>query len=446
MSTIEDRLHSAIRETAGEITPGSVPPLTLPGPARPGWLGRAETMSRARRGYSWRRTAAPLAAAAAVVAVIAGSIALTSSGHLRSGPPGPAGGGTPGPAEALAAALAGIPAYYVGLPGYQGQKHRSAVVRASATGAALATVRVPPGYRTFTWVSGAADDRTFVVSAQRQITPAAGTQGAAKGPAGQESEAFFLLRFSPATHTARLRLLPVPPVRGNDKNGSRSGLGGIALSPDGSKLAMIIDRPSPLAPEIRVAEVATGSQRTWQWHGPGWLNDFWETLYPLSWEADGRTLAFQQGNGFYTTGVRLLDTQAPGSDLRSSSRLAAQWQFTEDVAGNIAITPDGSKVVAPVTVVTRNPVRSSLRITEFSARTGQVLRVAGEWIYKGTAGGQDVLWSNQSGSKLIVLAPAIRPFSGRVLTDPAWAVGVLSGGHFTPLPNVAALSTEYLAW
>ena len=34
MSTIEDRLHSAIRETAGEITPGSVPPLALPVAAR----------------------------------------------------------------------------------------------------------------------------------------------------------------------------------------------------------------------------------------------------------------------------------------------------------------------------------------------------------------------------------------------------------------------------
>jgi hypothetical protein len=102
--------------------------------------------------------------------------------------------------------------------------------------------------------------------------------------------------------------------------------------------------------------------------------------------------------------------------------------------------------VAPVTVVTKNPGRSYLRITEFSARTGRVVRVAGTWVYAGSAGGQDVLWSSNSGSTLIVAAPAASPVSGRVLTDPPWTVGVLSGRNFTPLPHSFAHDTDYLAW
>jgi hypothetical protein len=429
MSTIEDRLHSAIRETAGEITPGSVPPLTLPAGARAGgalWPGRSQSRT------SWRRIVTPLAAAAAVIAVIAASLVLTNSDGSRSTPSHHHPGGRAAAAGSPAAILASIPAYYVALTGYTGQKHLKAVVRASATSAPLAAVRVPAGYSSFTRVSAASDDRTFVVSAQRQA-------------AGRPEIAFFRLRFSPATRSAGLTLLPVTPVPGTDVSTPKPGLGGIALSPDGSKLAMVIDRAAPLTPEITVADVATGAQRTWQWHGAGWLNDFGETVYPLSWAADGRTLAFQQGHGFTTTGARLLDTQAPGTNLRTASRLAAQWQFSQDRAGNIAITGDGSKIVAPVTVVTKHPGRSYLRIMEFSSRTGRAQRVA-NWVCAGSEGGQDVLWSNSSGSTLIVLAPAADPTSNRVLQEPPFAVGVLSGGHFTPLPHAFAYATNYQAW
>jgi hypothetical protein len=444
MSTIEDRLHSAIRETASEITPDSVPPLTLPGPAR---ADRARWPGRSASRTSWRRVLTPLAAAAAVIAVIAASLILTSSDGSRSAPSHHHLGGGTVAAGLPAAVLASIPAYYVGLTGYPGEKHLKAVVRASATSAALATVRVPAGYSSFTRVSAAADDRTFVVSAQRHAAPVAGAHGAAaRLPDSQQEVVFFALKFNPADHAARLTLLPVQPVRGSDGNGSKFGVGGISLSPDGSKLAMIVDRPSPLTPEITVADVATGAQRTWQWHGAGWLDDFRGTISPLSWTADSRTLAFQQGHGFTTTGARLLDTQAPGSNLRTASKLAAQWQFSQDRAMNVTITGDGSKIVASVTQVTKHPARSHLRITEFSARTGQVVRVAGDWVYADGAGGQQVLWSNRSGNTLIVLAPATSPTSGKVLTDPPWAVGVLSGGHITPLPHADAVNTDYSAW
>ena len=88
------------------------------------------------------------------IAVVAASLAITS------GAPAPA----PQTAAARAAALASVPPYYVALTGYTGNAtaHWHAVVRATATGTALATVSPPRPYRTFSWVSGAADDRTFV--------------------------------------------------------------------------------------------------------------------------------------------------------------------------------------------------------------------------------------------------------------------------------------------
>ena len=60
----------------------------------------------------------PLAAAAAVIAVIAASLALTSSNGSRTAPSGHPGGG-PAVAGLPADVLASIPAYYVGLTGYR---------------------------------------------------------------------------------------------------------------------------------------------------------------------------------------------------------------------------------------------------------------------------------------------------------------------------------------
>jgi len=57
--------------------------------------------------------------------------------------------------------LAGVPPYYVAV-----KNSSQAQVRATATGATLATIKtsVP-----FVGVTGAADDRTFVLDAQRQV-------------------------------------------------------------------------------------------------------------------------------------------------------------------------------------------------------------------------------------------------------------------------------------
>ena len=447
MNTIEDRLRAAVQAAAGTVAPGSAPPLNLPG--QPGRPGRA----RRPRRSGWPRWVAPLVAAASVIAVIAASLAITGGGtHARPRPA--AGGPHTGPRPAApetraerAAALASVPPYYLTLTGYSGQPHRRAVIRASATGAVLATVAPPAPYGTFSYVSGAADDRTFALGAQRWVPVPAGRKGAAARRLNSSAPAkFFLLHFSPAARTARLAALPVPMTPGGLPQEGPAGLAGIALSPDGSKLAIAIERPAPLPPEITVAAVATGSERTWGWQGTGWIGDFRDSFQPLSWAADGRTLAFQEGHGNTTASVRLLDTDAPAGDLRSSSRQAAQWQFDEDNAGSIAITPDGSRVIAPVTTFLRHPLRGDLQIREFSASTGKLVRVAAHWRYIGGAGGEDILWTNSSGATLIVVGPDTSPFGHLNLRNPSWAVGVLAGGQFTPLPRAFAHYTGEIAW
>jgi hypothetical protein len=68
------------------------------------------------------------------------------------------------------------------------------VVRATATGAALATVRPPSPDIAVTVVTAAADDRTFVLAAAELNEP-----DAALSPAD-----YFTLRLDPAAGTARL--------------------------------------------------------------------------------------------------------------------------------------------------------------------------------------------------------------------------------------------------
>jgi hypothetical protein len=73
MNMLEGKVRRAISETAADIAPGSIPPLSL---AKPGPLSRP-----ARRRRWWRpRLTAPLAAAAAVAAVIAAAV-IAGTGH-----------------------------------------------------------------------------------------------------------------------------------------------------------------------------------------------------------------------------------------------------------------------------------------------------------------------------------------------------------------------------
>jgi hypothetical protein len=229
----------------------------------------------------------------------------------------------------------------------------------------------------------------------------------------------------------------------------------MALSPDGSKLAVPLRDAAAGGPAVQVFDVATGSERVWRWPGGGPVtNNAGDEGAVLSWAADNRTLAFQQWVTGNIIHLRLLDTTTPGGSLRAASRLllawpgdGATWHYVHGKISNVLfgfsaiITPDGSKIVAATEDLAKHPLSSALAFTEFSAATGKVVKVLGRWPIPGLYPGQtqDVLWTNSSGSTLIVLAhkpgvPTKAPNSGNS-ADYGIEFGVLNGNTFTPLPG-----------
>ena len=68
-------------------------------------------------------------------------------------------------------------------------------------------------------------------------------------------------------------------------------VGGIGLSPDGSKLAI------GLRQSIQIITLATGAKREWVLPGSGWAGNFKPFGQPFSWTADGRKLAWPRRTG-----------------------------------------------------------------------------------------------------------------------------------------------------
>ncbi len=430
MTSVEDRLRAATRAAAGTVAPDSAPPLRLPQePGRPGVTGRG------RR--SWPRTIAPIAAAAAVIGVLAASLALTHGvgphAHSRRLP-----AGTVPLSAAPRFAGAAVPAYYVALePGPLSAASTRAVVRATATGAALATMRPPRPYYEFTAVTAAADDRTFVLAAQQETSPP--TQVHGKGRQGGTAPArLFLLRLDPAHRTARLTALPISAGNGS--------LSGVALSPDGSRLAVAVGLGlgPPQEQGIRVITLRTGLVRTWTWRAPrnNYLGYLVLGANPLSWTADGRMLAFEviislpQRGAHPELAVRLLDTTAPGRSLQSSRVVA---RFSSANTGDAMITPDGTRIVVP------SVTHTSRAFTEYSTATGQRVAILGRrpYLHANDGGWPVIYWASPSGGTLIVYDAG--PGSKLLTRNGGMVPGVLAvvtGRRFLPIPG----SDSQAAW
>jgi hypothetical protein len=391
--------------------------------------GRGPRRLRATQRPGWRRAAAPLAAAASVVAVVAAVLVLT-------GPDGSRGQAPSSGRSAAQDALASVPAYFVALTGAAGSLRAPwhAAVRATATGKTLATVSPPPPYGTFSGVSGAADDRTFALAAQRWVRGASAAQNASQ-PTG-----FFLLRVNPATGAAPLTALPFTEKRGFQ-------VMGMALSPDGSKLAVTVASPkSPqIAEQIQVFTLATGAEHDWAWTGPGWIGQQDTYSQPLSWAADNRTLAFQQWTGPHLS-IRLLDTAISGSSLGSARRVVPSVLSSNLDDSNSLLTPDGSTIIYSQKSVSL-PSREKLEFDEFSARTGKLLRTLDPWWFdiglgRGGVPYQQVLWTSASGRTLIVISPPGTSPAGHWVRPVRPVIGVLAGNHFTAIPGSPAAADQ----
>jgi hypothetical protein len=435
MNTLEDRIRAAVTQTAEEIAPGSIPPLSLAEPPR----RRLGPAGRGRRRAGWPRVLIPLAAAASVIAVVATSLALSggTNGHR------------PAKATSHASLIASLPPYYVMLTGNNPNRTvlqpDHAVIRATSSGSILAAITAPSPYGTFVSVAGAGDGHAFVLAAEKWAVQRA------DGGGSQEAEPtkFFLLRINPATGKPRLTALPIPAEPAS------VGLSGMALSPGARRLAVAVDGDRNRQ-SIQVFTLATGSEQQWTWPGGGNItNNAGDNGQVLSWAADQRTLAFQIWQG-KNIEVRLFNTASAAGLQASTVAVNFPGAAVDSPPGDVTfggtgtfITPDGTMIVCATTSTVKwSTTVTELGYTEFLASTGRAVRILDlrRYAAKALLQTQDVLWTNASGSTLIVVAnvPGTRPGKYRL------QIGAVTGNSFRPLPGLqmdtANGPVSYPAW
>ena len=408
MTPLQDKLRAALRETADEI-PAQAPPLRLSPQPRASWDGR-----NAR----WGAWVVPLAAAALVLAAVGASLAVAGSLKHQHAAARPQAG--PG----------GVPAYYVALittakpqSDLEGMLDSSSVaysaaeLRSTQTAAVLAKITPPKPYVSFTGVTGAADDRTFVLSAQ-------GPEPSVVPPF--PSQRFFLLRIDPAAR-AGARMILTALSAGYVPAGY--GIRDMALSPDGTHLAAEIGDSLMLAEELNVFDLATGTERTWSTRtcarcvpdGGGMLW-FGVNTDAVSWTADSQHVAFIWGNT-----VRLLDTSAAGSDILTNSKTVATW--TGGVTGinqwrGAIITPNGRTVLGIEELAGMNlkgPIREHL--VSWSTATGQQIAVLNNLNARNLDDFEQILYTNDDGSVLVL-----------TYQQPGAKAAIVHDGRSTPIP------------
>jgi len=425
MNVSPDQVRAAAGAAAAVITQDTVPPLRLD--ESPG--GKRPTPGRRTR-PAW---VAPLAAGAAII-IIAGGGAAVSSVLAKSGTPRPSTSGAAA-REPSARSYTGVPPYYVAVA-----NSSLTVVRATWTGATLAriTSRTP-----VVGVAGSADGRTFVLDEQRSIV------GASVTWEGQPR--FYLLRLTASGTEESLTRLAVPAI----PNGTV--VSGLALSPDGSKLA--VDVNSASWPQARLMKImtytlATGASRSWTASGVtnadapfGFTGSGLDGAQSISWTADSRTLAFSVRNMSYI-GVRLLDTTAGGSDLMADSRLVVEQNIKDlgrrlrnaappyyfvSCSTDAMISIDGSAIICGYS--TSVGKTTTMGFARYSTVTGKMTHVVGLVHFQGQAPtGISLYWVNSTGK--IAIGTSETAGGGRV--------GVMNGDKFTPLPGVRGF--EAIAW
>jgi hypothetical protein len=411
MTPLQDKLRAALRETADEIPP-EPPPLRL-NPARRTQNGT---------GPAWRAWAAPLAAAALVAAVIAVSVTVAHD------VPKPQPSSSPN-------SDAGPPPYYVALTTQKPNSDiydlgaTAAEIRSTRTGAVLAKVIPPRPYVSFTGVTGAADDRTFVLSAEganELPKNMSALQYNKEYPNGYyPAQRFFLLRIDPGAPPGARMSLTALPARYTPAD---AAIHDMALSPDGTTLAADVGGEL-FNDSLYTFNLAAGTERSWNsrscprcFPSSGGLGYGGVNVDALSWTGDSHHVAFVWGGT-----VRLLDTRAPGSDLVTDSKPVAYWSPSKTVMGmwrGAIITPDGRTVLGIEELGGPDPNRGiPEHLVRFSTATGRQTAVVNTLNALNLSGYEQVLYTNATGSTLVVTC--LRPGLNATILD---------DGHATPIP------------
>lgn len=436
MNVSADQVRAAARSAAGVITADKVPPLRL-----------EESPARNRRARRTRRRPwiAPLATVAAVAIVVVGSVVAARSGNGHSGNLSASRPGVSKPSVskpsvskqgASVGSYASVPPYYVAV-----ESSSLAAVRVTETGATLARITTSTP---FVGVAGAADDRAFVLDAQNSIV------GGTVQWVGQP--AFYLLRLTASGAEQSYTRLSIPALPAGFV------VAGLALSPDGSQLAIAADSGTITESaqlEISVYTLATGAFRTWSATGIfdsqapfGFTGSGARGAQSISWAADSTTLAFDWENASRAAGVRLLDTAASGDSLIADSRVAAtqpspisvvQQERDGDVVysclWNWIISLDGSGTICDYQMGSKDSNDTTSGFLWYSTSTGKLTVISTFQTSKEGPGGDNSLyWVNSTGTTLI---GGVGPVGGN-------RVGVITGDTFKPLPGIANLGAA--AW
>jgi hypothetical protein len=452
VNSVEDRLHAAM-SAAGDLAAREIrtaPPLRLP----------SEPDAGARRRHPprrWVRWAAPLTAAAAVVAL---AIALVLVKGIQNGgavPASPATSASPG----APTGPGGAPRYYAALT-----KNQGIVVGDSVTGKTLGTL-TPPSHKAsrtfFRDITAAADDQAFVVTAATY--PAASTEDPGDIAKATITITWYLVRLAPGTaHPVSLTLLPIKPraVHGSSELVDTA----TALSGSGEELA-VTGFTAAGGLTVQVFSVATGQLlREWSTSDPSlslsesatrglsgpptltWI-DGDRVLALDAYSATPQSKSTQSFLGFGAEDiVRELNVAGPSSgDLLKDGKVVwnvQTWEYpvtllqacTGGRGATQFISADGTTFgCAAVTGPGTDP---NLSFLTYPLTTGAMVAKQARIDYQVTqmaqkgVSTQQALWISPSGDALI---GAWTTYAAGTLEDAANGlhIGVMSGGKFTPL-------------
>jgi hypothetical protein len=303
-----------------------------------------------------------------------------------------------------------MPRYYVTVD----HARPVAEVRAAATGKVLSTVPLP----------------RRIDPKQSQIAAAGDGREFALTLFSFPRTRFYWLRVSADGRSARLTALNAAPLPAGEY------ADGIAVSPDGSKLAVAIQRGGGNYGAVQVVSLATGAARTWTTGRPGIPLD-------VSW-ADGQRLGFfwvGTGAAQGSSGLWELDTAAPGHALLSGRRVLPEVTGGDTVQ-DAELTTAGTVIASVTYTGTAHVGRGTVvgGIVELSARTGRPLRtmLAEHAAYSADPGNPgwyigscQLAGADRTGSHLLVSCDRF---------------GRLDRGRFTALPGAAPQSAVAASW
>jgi len=397
MTALEDRLRNELSELAALAQPESIRPLRDSAP---------------RRRSVRARFLAPVAAMAAVAAVAIASAVIASK------LPHP---GAPVPSAPEMVHTNTVPRFYVLAEQSFVDGGRTMVTKAavhsSATGDTLSQATLPTllsngGYYSPS-ITAAANDRTFVVM-ETNLT------------SSNSIVWLFRLQLSASGRSIKVTRLPVHVP-------STMAIDNVALSPDGSRLAMTTQWDCGQSrcqdAGIRVVNLATGAVTTWSTHANGApFNGSWVGANAVAFEWQPNT-----GRG---TGYRVLPlSKAPADLLTASQPIASPRAVSTGYVPAALVTPDGKNVITSEVVPFTHLFvvhGATARIVELNARTGRLERV----LYTASANGQ----SDMLVQSCNVLS--LGPDGQHPLVDCFSKLGALVNGQIVSMPGFPSASSS----